>query len=416
MTLALPVIALAQGSPATQSPRTLTPASGTATVANPVPAAQAITLAAAPLSVPSTLNDIEIRRSQALAAAPTPVPSTVSAAPVSSAQTNDAGTATLASDVQIVTDETDANGRSGDFSMPHHVRFERPGTTVVGDSAHGNYRRAVIAIQGHVRLNDDGRGVVGAADAGGGPPEAATLACDVLTIAWRERRYDADGNVAYAQGQRRAQADRGGYDQRARTLTLDGRVALAEGDRSLHTTAFIYHYDSGAFDARGEGTRFAQTGSDATAQTMNGNLKQGHIVLSGDVVVHDDGRDPRLGTLAAGEKSPATLSADQVTIERDEQHYVASGHVHFTQGDRKAVADHAVLDEARHILTLDGAVMLDQGGATLRARHLTYNTRTRDVHAVGAPRAPIEIHEPIPPGAPGTSPTTAPKQKHRFGL
>ncbi|MDQ2991884.1 MAG: LPS export ABC transporter periplasmic protein LptC, partial [Candidatus Eremiobacteraeota bacterium] len=81
----------------------------------------------------------------ALAAAPQPRPTR---APVNN------GLHT--SSYQIDTDETDGNLETGDFKMPHRVRFYRPGTDAVGDRAAGNTKRGTVTLFGNVVVHDSG--------------------------------------------------------------------------------------------------------------------------------------------------------------------------------------------------------------------------------------------------------------------
>jgi len=175
-----------------------------------------------------------------LAASPPPAP------PVSPAG------GLMTKDMTIVTDTTDSNYNTHDFSMPHHVKFTRPGTTVVGDSAHGNTQSETVTITGHVVMNDDGNapeGQAAGAPAGGGP---STLTCDQLEIDAKRKIYIASGNVHFSQGERHATAQYGKLDQGAHTLDLSGDVHLADGESTL--SAQLVHYDTLTKDVHTEGT------------------------------------------------------------------------------------------------------------------------------------------------------------------
>jgi lipopolysaccharide assembly outer membrane protein LptD (OstA) len=145
-------------------------------------------------------------------------------------------------DFRIETDQTNSNLNDGSFTMPHRVKFFRPGTDVVGDRAKGNYKAGTVTISGHVVLHDNGQSAeaqaAGAAP-GGGP---STLNCDELQVDSKRKIYIANGNVVYAQGTRRATAQSGRLDQGAHTLDLTGNVRLADGDQTL--TAQVVHYNT----------------------------------------------------------------------------------------------------------------------------------------------------------------------------
>ena len=144
-------------------------------------------------------------------------------------------------DFRIETDQTNSNLNDGSFTMPHRVKFFRPGTDVVGDRAKGNFKAGTVTITGHVVLHDTGQGSQGqAAGASQGGP--ATLTCDELQVDSKRKIYVASGNVVYVQGTRRATAHSGRLDQGAHTLELDGDVALADGEQTL--TAQVVHYNT----------------------------------------------------------------------------------------------------------------------------------------------------------------------------
>jgi lipopolysaccharide export system protein LptC len=145
-------------------------------------------------------------------------------------------------DFRIETDQTNSNLNDGNFTMPHRVKFFRPGTDAVGDSAKGNYKSGTLTISGHVVLHDSGEpaagGKAGAAPNGG----PSTLTCDTLQVDSKRKLYIATGNVVYVQGSRQATAQNGRLDQSAHSLDLDGNVRLADGDQTL--TAQTIHYNT----------------------------------------------------------------------------------------------------------------------------------------------------------------------------
>ena len=145
-------------------------------------------------------------------------------------------------DFRIETDQTNSNLNDGNFTMPHRVKFFRPGTDVVGDRAKGNYKAGTVTVTGHVVLHDSGQSPqvqqVGAG-AGGGP---STLQCDELQIDSKRKLYIATGNVVYVQGSRRVTAQSGRLDQGTHSLDLEGNVRLADGEQTM--TAQTVHYNT----------------------------------------------------------------------------------------------------------------------------------------------------------------------------
>ncbi len=174
-----------------------------------------------------------VHRSIRTAAAAALLAVTVAAAPLGGVTTRD---------FRIETDQTNSNLNDGSFTMPHHVKFFRPGTDVVGDSAKGNYKAGLVTISGHVVLHDNGQSsqVREAGGAAGAGP--ATLRCDQLDVDSKRKVYTATGNVVYVQGSRRATAQSGRLDQGAHTLELSGNVRLADGEQTM--TAQTVHYDT----------------------------------------------------------------------------------------------------------------------------------------------------------------------------
>jgi branched-chain amino acid transport system substrate-binding protein len=144
-------------------------------------------------------------------------------------------------DFRIETDQTESDLNNGSFSMPHRVRFIRPGTDVVGDSATGNTRSGLVIITGHAifRQNTQPSHQLAGATASG---SSATLLCDELRVDSKRKLYVATGNVVYVQGSRRATAQNGRLDQAAHVLVLNGNVQLADGEQIL--TGQTIHYDT----------------------------------------------------------------------------------------------------------------------------------------------------------------------------
>lgn len=167
---------------------------------------------------------------------------TLAAAPVAKPKVAPNAGGIETKDFRIETDASQYNLNSGAFTMPHRVKFFRPGTDVVGDRAQGNYKNGTVTISGHVVLHDSGNSneaTIAGAPAGGGP---ATLECDQLQVDSRRKLYEASGSVRFVQGSRSATANHGRLDQGAHALDLDGNVRLADGAASL--SAQSVHYDT----------------------------------------------------------------------------------------------------------------------------------------------------------------------------
>jgi lipopolysaccharide export system protein LptA len=143
---------------------------------------------------------------------------------------------------QIITNQTNWNLNTGDFTMPQEVKVTRPGSDARGDHAKGNTKMGTATLIGNVIIHDDG-GAPEAKDAGSeytknGP---STITCDQLTLDSKSKSYDAQGNVHFTQGARSATAARGVLNQLSHTLHLEGNVVLSEGGSSMKADVVDYN-------------------------------------------------------------------------------------------------------------------------------------------------------------------------------
>jgi lipopolysaccharide export system protein LptA len=156
---------------------------------------------------------------------------------------------------------------------------------------------------------------------------------------------------------------------------------------------------------------FSRPGSDGTADSATGNDKRGTITMRGNVVLHDNGAAPEASGASDdyAKGGPATLTCDTLNVDSKKKIYIATGHVHFVQGKRVAVADKGTLDRSTGTLRLEGNVKTSENGSTMTAAVMDYNTNTKKIDANGKP---IIIKQPVPPPEPGSgSPTPKPKKR-----
>ena len=153
-------------------------------------------------------------------------------------------------DYKIETDETHWNFNSGDFTMPHRVRFFRPGTDAIGDKANGNSKRGTATLIGNVVVHDNGNAPEAGEQSysGNGP---ATLTCDQLEIDSRQKIYTATGHVHFTQGTRTGVAERGVLNRGNGMLQLEGAVKLADGDQTMTANTINYNLNTKDVDVRG---------------------------------------------------------------------------------------------------------------------------------------------------------------------
>jgi len=158
---------------------------------------------------------------------------------------------------RIDTNETQANIDTGDFTMPHKVRFYRPGTDAVGDRASGNTKRGTVSLFGNVVVHDSGNAAEAgtAAYKGSGP---ATLTCNQLDVDSKGRIYTATGNFHFAQGTRTGSADRATLDRTAGTLHLEGNVHLSDNGATVSANIIDYNLNTKDFHSFGNPTQMTQ--------------------------------------------------------------------------------------------------------------------------------------------------------------
>ena len=158
---------------------------------------------------------------------------------------------------RIETDATHANFESGDFTMPHKVRFYRPGTDAVGDRAQGNSKRGTVSLFGNVVVHDSGNATEAgdAAYKGSGP---ATLTCDQLDVDSKARVYIATGHFHFAQGTRTGSAERAKLDRAAGTLHLEGGVHLTDNGSTISADVVDYNLNTKDVQTSGKPTIMTQ--------------------------------------------------------------------------------------------------------------------------------------------------------------
>jgi lipopolysaccharide export system protein LptA len=164
---------------------------------------------------------------------------------------------------RIETDETQANFNTGDFTMPHKVRFYRPGTDAIGDRAQGNSKRGTVSLFGNVVVHDSGNAseASDAAYKGSGP---ATLTCDQLDVDSKARVYTAIGHFHFTQGVRTGSAERAALDRNAGTLHLEGNVHLTDNGSTISANIIDYNLN----------TKDVQTHGSPTIMTQPSNQQQ----------------------------------------------------------------------------------------------------------------------------------------------
>ena len=193
----------------------------------------------------------------ALAASPaaSPAGSAASAAPAPPpAQQNGLQTP----DYRIETSETHWNFNTGEFSMPHRVKFYRPGTDAIGDRATGNSKNGTATLYGHVVVHDSGTtatSVGSGAYNGSGP---ATLTCDELDVDSKAKLYTATGHVHFSQGTRSGSASKAILNRANGTLHLEGDVHLSDSGSTLVASSVDYNLNTKDVQVLGSPAKMSQ--------------------------------------------------------------------------------------------------------------------------------------------------------------
>ncbi len=186
---------------------------------------------------------------------------------------------------------------------------------------------------------------------------------------------------------------------------------LQTPDYRIETSETHWNFNSGDFTMPHR-VKFYRPGTDAVSDRASGNSKKGTASLYGEVVVHDSGNTATsVGKGAYSGSGPATLTCDQLDVDSKAKLYVATGHVHFSQGTRSGSSGKAILNRANGMLHLEGDVHLSDNGSTLSAQSVDYNLNTKDVTVAGAPAVMTEPQSAPAAAAPGPRPPKQPAHK-----
>ncbi|GAC1659235.1 MAG: hypothetical protein NVS4B13_03510 [Candidatus Elarobacter sp.] len=153
-------------------------------------------------------------------------------------------------DYRIETDETHWNFNSGEFTMPHRVRFTRPGTDAVSARATGNSKQGTATLIGDVVVHDSGNAAE-AGDAAYKGSGAATLTCNRLEIDSKSKLYTAIGNVHFSQGTRSGSAARAVLNRATGMLHLEGDVHMSNEGSTLVANMVDYNMNSKDVEVHG---------------------------------------------------------------------------------------------------------------------------------------------------------------------
>lgn len=151
----------------------------------------------------------------------------------------------------LVTDELDANMKTGNFRTPKHLTLTRAdGSVVQADKATGNYKKKQAVLTGNVSVHD-ASGTFGLKSAQAAKRDPATLTADTVKVDDATHLYDADGSVHYVQGQTTVDAERAHLNDVTHRLDLSGKVHVVQGERTLDADKATYNTMTGDGEADG---------------------------------------------------------------------------------------------------------------------------------------------------------------------
>jgi len=163
-----------------------------------------------------------------------------------------------------------------------------------------------------------------------------------------------------------------------------------------------YNFTSGEYKIPDRFTA-TRSGTDITADTATGNSKKKVMHAAGHVIVHQNAPLKSGGDVTKVTQEPSTLTCDKLDADGNSKNYVATGNVHFSQANREGTSDVATLNDATHMLHMEGHVHLRDKDQYLDADVVDYNTDTGESQISGKPaliRLPIETPTPGPPKTP----------------
>jgi lipopolysaccharide assembly outer membrane protein LptD (OstA) len=163
-----------------------------------------------------------------------------------------------------------------------------------------------------------------------------------------------------------------------------------------------YNFHDGSYKIP-ERFKAVRSGTELTADTANGNSKTKLMHAAGHVILHQNQPLKSGGDVTKVTQEPSTLTCDKLDADGARKFYVATGDVHFTQANREGSSDTATLDDATHMLHMEGHVHLRDKDQMLDADIVDYNTQTGEAHISGKPaliRLPVETPSPGPPRTP----------------
>lgn len=131
------------------------------------------------------------------------------------------------------------------------VHLHRPGTDVDADRLSGNLGAKVYEVTGHVVVHDNPSVDRNSATAQTESSLPIILHAERMAVDESAKRYEAQGDVTFEQGDRHGSADAATLDDVTHDLDLKGNAKVSEGDRTLSADKIHYNTGTKAFDGSG---------------------------------------------------------------------------------------------------------------------------------------------------------------------
>jgi len=180
------------------------------------------------------------------------------------------------------------------------------------------------------------------------------------------------------------------------TVRVPAEPPAAAGLDNIQAADIMWNMTSGEFNVPGRFTAI-RSGTEISADNGVGNSKQKTLHATGHVIVHQNKQFGTGTDTAKVTQEPSTLTCDKLDADGVRKFYVATGNVHFTQTNRDMTSHSGTLDDAKHLLHLEGNVHIRDKDRYYDADVLDYNTQTGDADMHGRPamiRLPVESPAP----------------------
>lgn len=190
------------------------------------------------------------------------------------------------------------------------------------------------------------------------------------------------------------EADELEYDDKAKVMKLHGHVRLTQAESILNADDATYYLNTEEAEARGN-LKLTRPDGVLTGDHLHLYYREKHADFDGHVtLLRTFKKNEEIKENEVVDKSPITISADELQYQWEAKLTKAKGHVSLIQGKRKAYADSGVYDEPLDRLEMEGNVRLERPPKDeLECDHLIYFLKTNQAKANGHVRGKFMFQE-----------------------